>query len=418
VFQLERNQQFWLPLPHVDETDDRRLWRGKFPDYDVRSGGRLLKYRQVRILRTECVAVLFPPKTVRALAMTLIRIVALVFLAMGTGLPAVMASPARFWFSSSSTVPGMPSAPLIPGLMGASRTLHIWAQPATVNAALPYNVNTNRFRTLRNLSLNVVTDEPILDFVDGTFIVYNPELNGMRRFEFISDSLTPSTDVSAPLTSNLMEADITDGLPDAIQGLQAFSIAASGFSGLGHSPNHPTAGCHPADPFCAVTSDGSPAWLVASIAFKTLSSTGTAPIYLQIGTNGMTYLGDPAQASQITFGVNSAGSAPVYNSQLLSHRDTTLDGDQADITISAVAPIPGDFNLDSVVDAADYVEWRKGLGTIYIPSQYFTWRTNFGRSSASGASAHPAATVPELTTWALFVLGIFGVSALWRAARP
>jgi uncharacterized membrane protein len=54
--------------------------------------------------------------------------------------------------------------------------------------------------------------------------------------------------------------------------------------------------------------------------------------------------------------------------------------------LAPVAPLPGDFNHDGTVDAADYVVWRKTGGS---QGDYTTWRTNFGRSffNGSGASA-------------------------------
>jgi T5SS/PEP-CTERM-associated repeat protein len=59
----------------------------------------------------------------------------------------------------------------------------------------------------------------------------------------------------------------------------------------------------------------------------------------------------------------------------------------------------GDFNGDHVVDAADYVVWRNGLGTTFTLADYDVWRANFGRTFGSGAgSAIDAAAggaVPE-----------------------
>jgi hypothetical protein len=56
-------------------------------------------------------------------------------------------------------------------------------------------------------------------------------------------------------------------------------------------------------------------------------------------------------------------------------------------------PVPGDYNYDNydgVVDAADYVVWRNGLGTTYTQTDYDVWRANFGQTSANG-SALPSA---------------------------
>ncbi|HVT30399.1 MAG TPA: endo-1,4-beta-xylanase [Lacipirellulaceae bacterium] len=65
--------------------------------------------------------------------------------------------------------------------------------------------------------------------------------------------------------------------------------------------------------------------------------------------------------------------------------------------------LPGDFNLDGIVDAADYLLWRKGRGTIYSPADYMIWRTNFGKAIASGVLS--AASVPEPASALLCVLG-------------
>ena len=60
--------------------------------------------------------------------------------------------------------------------------------------------------------------------------------------------------------------------------------------------------------------------------------------------------------------------------------------------------LPGDFNANGVVDAADYVIWRKGLGTIYTQDDYNLWRTNFGRPGGSGAGVDANTAVPEPAT--------------------
>jgi hypothetical protein len=61
--------------------------------------------------------------------------------------------------------------------------------------------------------------------------------------------------------------------------------------------------------------------------------------------------------------------------------------------------LPGDYNENGVVDAADYVVWRKNNGT---QEEYNTWRTNFGRTS--GAASLAGATAPEPTSCVLLIL--------------
>jgi hypothetical protein len=64
----------------------------------------------------------------------------------------------------------------------------------------------------------------------------------------------------------------------------------------------------------------------------------------------------------------------------------------ANTSIDLVVSMQGDFNSDDRVDAADYVVWRNGLGTMFTPADYDTWRANFGRTAAASATA---AAVPE-----------------------
>ena len=54
-------------------------------------------------------------------------------------------------------------------------------------------------------------------------------------------------------------------------------------------------------------------------------------------------------------------------------------------TYSVVAvTLAGDYNLDGIVDAADYILWRKTDGT---QEGYDRWRANFGRSAGGGNGA-------------------------------
>ena len=78
---------------------------------------------------------------------------------------------------------------------------------------------------------------------------------------------------------------------------------------------------------------------------------------------------------------------------------------------SALSGIPGDFNRNGVVDAADYVVWRKNGGA---QEEYDTWRANFGSSLGPGSgaalpSANPlSAAVPEPASVSLLMLAVLG----------
>ena len=88
-----------------------------------------------------------------------------------------------------------------------------------------------------------------------------------------------------------------------------------------------------------------------------------------------------------------------------------------DIGAGEFGQLPGDYNSDGTVDAADYVVWRKsldqtGMGLaadgnrdeIVDGGDYDIWRAYFGWSTESGSVlAGPAANVPEPATGLLFV---------------
>jgi autotransporter-associated beta strand protein len=77
--------------------------------------------------------------------------------------------------------------------------------------------------------------------------------------------------------------------------------------------------------------------------------------------------------------------------------------------------IPGDFNNDSAVNAADYATWRKGLGTTYTQGDYDLWRAHFGQPGGPGAGLSSGGAVPEPASLLLSVLG--GALTLFGVAR-
>jgi hypothetical protein len=84
---------------------------------------------------------------------------------------------------------------------------------------------------------------------------------------------------------------------------------------------------------------------------------------------------------------------------------------QAQLDAVLPQPVPGDYNGNGTVDAADYVLWRKGgplvnevdtPGTVNA-ADYTAWRARFGNPSGSGLGA---AAIPEPATFVLLVLGL------------
>ena len=77
------------------------------------------------------------------------------------------------------------------------------------------------------------------------------------------------------------------------------------------------------------------------------------------------------------------------------------------------------YNQDAVVDAADYVVWRKGLGNIYTQDDYNVWRFHFGQSAGNGSGASANAAVPEPATSIALIVAAAGMSTRrrWRTRQ-
>ena len=74
------------------------------------------------------------------------------------------------------------------------------------------------------------------------------------------------------------------------------------------------------------------------------------------------------------------------------------------------AGLPGDFNNDNTVDAADYVVWRRDDGS---PEEYDEWRSNFGESGAG--SGWGGTAVPEPTAVCLLMAAALAIGASRRS---
>jgi hypothetical protein len=115
--------------------------------------------------------------------------------------------------------------------------------------------------------------------------------------------------------------------------------------------------------------------------------------------------------------VDSTNATGVFNIVDLPALDEGLTWDTSDLYTAGILSVglTGDFNLDGMVDAADYVVWRKNGGT---PEEFSAWRANFGRSAASGSGSASNASVPEpASLLLLLVTAIAAKLLLGRIAR-
>jgi uncharacterized protein YjbI with pentapeptide repeats len=157
---------------------------------------------------------------------------------------------------------------------------------------------------------------------------------------------------------------------------------------------------------------------------STISFAPGIPVALG-GTLELTFSDDVNLATQVgrTFdlfdwtGVNPTGLFNVAGPHIwdLSQLYTT-----GDVTLAAVGPLPGDYNGNGIVDAADYIVWRANLGGAALlnrsphlagpvgPADYAFWNANFGNTLAGTAQAAVLSieAIPEPTTLLLLSIGL------------
>lgn len=85
--------------------------------------------------------------------------------------------------------------------------------------------------------------------------------------------------------------------------------------------------------------------------------------------------------------------------------------------------LPGDFNRNGAVDAADYIVWRKSFGQnvargalavgngdgIVDEADYRVWRAHFGATLAGGGATSQGSAVPEPSSSLLLLLALAAV---------
>jgi hypothetical protein len=141
----------------------------------------------------------------------------------------------------------------------------------------------------------------------------------------------------------------------------------------------------------------------------TVDPFGPGTTSVQTGT--LSTPGEPIDWIELTF----------FNTSTDPSFDTDFYIRSMEIFGDAPAGVPGDYNNNGTVDAADYVLWRNGgplvnevdaPGTINA-ADYTAWRERFGNSGSGSGLGAP--TVPE--PGALVYLGISLVMAVFALSR-
>lgn len=299
-----------------------------------------------------------------------------------------------------------PESPTVTGVLSTPRQVHIWAQPRTTNPG-DYNAGLNPYLSLENVSLDVVSPQSTFTVDPNSIEVYNPTYGSLNpRFENLHDGLTG---VVMTTNASLLPAGIAAG----VLGLQGFTFDPSAADGFGGS-------CDGSDGYCDSTPAEGDAWLIASMELTPTANTGTIELYLQVGLNGMSHVGEESYDMEVMFGVDTMGAAPAaYDPS--TNKQVTLPNDDADAVFTLVKP--GDYDADGDVDYDDYTVWHLAYETetsaadgnsdgVVDAEDYTIWRDNL----EVGGGAVTA--IPEPTTILLVTLLLACATRLRLVLRP
>jgi hypothetical protein len=115
----------------------------------------------------------------------------------------------------------------------------------------------------------------------------------------------------------------------------------------------------------------------------------------------------------------------LYAATTIGEFDSLADGVWDLLVATDLLPpegIPGDYNNDRIVDAADYVIWRNALDTdTVLPNDdtpgvtiedYTVWKQHFGMSTSGSGGLMAATAVPEPSALWLAACGVFTLAAI------
>jgi hypothetical protein len=154
-------------------------------------------------------------------------------------------------------------------------------------------------------------------------------------------------------------------------------------------------------------------WILFDFA-NTVSLTPGNQYYLRVehtGGYGVDNTGVGVAVGSLGSNAYSAGARwrSFYNPSLDRWEQFAFRNEDLVFSLGATIPdLPGDFNQDGNVDAADYIVWRKNSGGIYTQDDFQPWHAHFGQTVGSGALMNN--TVPEPATLAILLAGMLTTS--------
>lgn len=309
------------------------------------------------------------------------------------------AEAAHFWLSLDEASSVGPESPSVIGTINTPKRVHVWGRPSTVGTG-DYHPTTNPYQRLENVSLDLVTPQSGLLIDLASIEVHNPLGSDLKpRFQHVND---PQTGFVVTTNSSYLPPGMSMGAL-GIMGFTVNPISASGFGGV----------CTTGNTDCSPTPGGGDAWLFASFDIDASSVAGDYELYMQVGINAISHVGESVSDMRVRFGVDTVGPVPaLYNPAI--DKQITLADDDPDLTLSLRRP--GDYNGDGDVDESDYLLWSSAYGTadqaadgngdgLVDGADYTLWRDNLTPPAQ-------AFLIPEPSAWSTLVA--LATLALWH----
>ncbi len=137
-----------------------------------------------------------------------------------------------------------------------------------------------------------------------------------------------------------------------------------------------------------------------------------------------------ATSSRVRRGGAFDTDATTLNSSFRESKIPTTENENMGFRLATIAGLLGDYNANSVVDAGDYVLWRKYSGqSVTLPNDstpgtvtaadYDVWRAHFGQTpSGSGSGDLMTTAVPEPATMTLIAAFVVAALLCGPVSRP
>jgi hypothetical protein len=226
--------------------------------------------------------------------------------------------------------------------------------------------------------------------------------------------LSSGTDYSSPVGNGSNESFSSNTW--AVGDFYEFQISTEGYQDINISFDHTSSPTGPRDFGIFYSTTGVGAFSDTGITYTVLENDSPNPTWSSESPHAeFSYEFDLSEISalddQATMFLRLVDLSTASASNGTVGTSGTSRVDNFSIYYYAILPedLPGDFNEDGTVDAADYVTWRKlNEGDMVA---YNEWVTNFGRSETGmgGGGEFGSPSIPEPAAFTVLILGICGV---------